>query len=50
MVENFLLEYDKASSYALVKLIDAEHIITEGCYELLMFSQNLSGTDSHRTS
>ena len=26
MVENFLLEYDKASSYALVKLIDAEHM------------------------
>lgn len=26
MVENFLLEYDEASSYALVKLIDAEHM------------------------
>ena len=26
MVENFLLEYDKASSYALVKLVDAEHM------------------------
>lgn len=26
MVENFLLEYDKESSYALVKLIDAEHM------------------------
>lgn len=26
MVESFLLEYDKASSYALVKLIDAEHM------------------------
>lgn len=25
MVENFLLEYDKESSYALAKLIDAEH-------------------------
>ena len=34
----------------LEQLIDAEHIVTEGCYELLMFSQNLSGTDSHRTS
>ena len=26
MVENFLLEYDKESTYALVKLIDAEHM------------------------
>ena len=26
----------------LEQLIDAEHIVTEGCYELLMFSQNLS--------
>lgn len=26
MVENFLLEYDKESSYALAKLIDAEHM------------------------
>ena len=26
MVDNFLLEYDKASSYALVKLLDAEHM------------------------
>lgn len=34
----------------LEQLIDAEHIVIEGCYELLMFSQNLSGTDSHRTS
>ena len=26
MVENFLLEHDKESTYALVKLIDAEHM------------------------
>ena len=26
MVENFLLEYDKESGYALAKLIDAEHM------------------------
>lgn len=26
MVENFLLEYDEASGYALVKLVDAEHM------------------------
>lgn len=26
MVENFLLEYDKESTYALVKLIDAENM------------------------
>ena len=31
MVENFLLEYDKESSYALAKLIDAEHMPYDMC-------------------
>ena len=39
-----------ADRVSLEQLIATEQIVTEGCYELLMFSQNLSGTDPRRTS